>query len=576
MSGSCDEVLINLKGNTACDYIYNNLETCSGQSIINYRLIYFCYMNQNYLIGLPIFGVCFIFYFYIISDTAQEYLTPSLAKMTKFFKFSESLAGVTFLAFGNASPDVISSIVSSGTGIHGVYLSLSGLIGACAILSFFLTPLVVLLSEKDIQLHRETYGKDILFQLLGLFGIFGFFMYGQINWKLALCFPVLYLIYVGISVYQESKRKKEEEEIRKNTQKFEEDFETAKKNAENKGEEIVRKEGKETFVVYTHINPDSFIEDHVNRPIASSTSFRESKIIKTSEKLARTIKSRLWQNMEYFAIEITEYPAEEEEKKRGLFGKLFHCLVVVPWKVIRNISIPPCDEENWSRIRASYFPVPTYLVITIFFESARPNTITKALIFVGIILLGILLSILILFSTKTTRAPKFLIVFTIISFLISLIWIWGWTNLLIDLLQFIGVMLNIPVEFLAIIFLALGNSLPDITTDIAVSKMGLSEMALTGCISAPVFFTLVGFGGAMARGTLNYGPVPFNFTDKQAILPFIGLVITLYSQFVYFICYCINGFKLKRVASYSQLFTYTFFFGIILTFTILLRGKYIR
>jgi sodium/potassium/calcium exchanger 6 len=50
---------------------------------------------------------------YILSSTADEYLSPSLEYITERFQISESFAGVTFLAFGNGAPDVFSSISSA-------------------------------------------------------------------------------------------------------------------------------------------------------------------------------------------------------------------------------------------------------------------------------------------------------------------------------------------------------------------------------------------------------------------------------------------------------------------------------
>jgi len=47
---------------------------------------------------------------YCLATTADEYLSPTLEYMTIKFGLSESIAGVTFLALGNGSPDVFTSI----------------------------------------------------------------------------------------------------------------------------------------------------------------------------------------------------------------------------------------------------------------------------------------------------------------------------------------------------------------------------------------------------------------------------------------------------------------------------------
>jgi len=61
-----------------------------------------------------------------------------------------------------------------------------------------------------------------------------------------------------------------------------------------------------------------------------------------------------------------EDPDEDEEK--GIFGKIFHYIIGLPCTIIRNISIPPSTEENWSRTRATVWPLPVLLVLCVFFE----------------------------------------------------------------------------------------------------------------------------------------------------------------------------------------------------------------
>ena len=54
-----------------------------------------------------------LFSFYVLGHVADEYLTTSLEKIANTFKMSESLAGVTLMAFGAGAPDVFASISAS-------------------------------------------------------------------------------------------------------------------------------------------------------------------------------------------------------------------------------------------------------------------------------------------------------------------------------------------------------------------------------------------------------------------------------------------------------------------------------
>ncbi len=63
-----------------------------------------------------------------------------------------------------------------------------------------------------------------------------------------------------------------------------------------------------------------------------------------------------------------ESPSEEEEEAKSFLGKLFHYLIALPCNIVRNLSIPPSGEDNWSRARASIFPLPAMLMICMFME----------------------------------------------------------------------------------------------------------------------------------------------------------------------------------------------------------------
>eukprot|EP00831_Metopus_contortus_P069626 TRINITY_DN6269_c0_g1_i14.p1 TRINITY_DN6269_c0_g1~~TRINITY_DN6269_c0_g1_i14.p1 ORF type:complete len:204 (-),score=25.27 TRINITY_DN6269_c0_g1_i14:51-662(-) len=127
-------------------------------------------------------------------------------------------------------------------------------------------------------------------------------------------------------------------------------------------------------------------------------------------------------------------------------------------------------------------------------------------------------------------------------------------------------------EFLALTFLAFGNSMPDIATGIAISKMGLSEMALTGAISEPLFSMLVGLGVSMLKASIaRGGSIEFSFiAHRQAILPLVGLIISLIAHISFFIFNCYRRFHLRKIPAVIMLIFYSFFFGIIVTLTAIL------
>jgi sodium/potassium/calcium exchanger 6 len=92
---------------------------------------YYCsFIDGNIFMMLPIILLGLFIPFVLLGSTADNYLTPALEKLSKRFHFSETLAGVTLLAFANGAPDVLSSFSASSGNSQGIYLSLGAVFGA--------------------------------------------------------------------------------------------------------------------------------------------------------------------------------------------------------------------------------------------------------------------------------------------------------------------------------------------------------------------------------------------------------------------------------------------------------------
>lgn len=104
---------------------------------------------------------------YMLASTADQYLSPSLEALNSKFGLSESLSGVTLLAFGNGAPDVFSAIAAARSGkenvsTESILLSISALLGS----SIFISSVVMLMStrvadKQTIQLTPKFFTRDI-------------------------------------------------------------------------------------------------------------------------------------------------------------------------------------------------------------------------------------------------------------------------------------------------------------------------------------------------------------------------------------------------------------------------------
>lgn len=125
------------------------------------------------------------------------------------------------------------------------------------------------------------------------------------------------------------------------------------------------------------------------------------------------------------------------------------------------------------------------------------------------------------------------IIYTILSFGMSILWMQFSCNVILDLIQLYGLMSPVPDEFLALTIIAWGNSLGDMSADVAMTKRGYGEMAIAATVAGPLFNILIGLGTAQVVSLLRTDDpyeayISFSLYDKEENLNMnMLLVLTL-------------------------------------------------
>jgi Ca2+/Na+ antiporter len=107
--------------------------------------------------------------------------------------------------------------------------------------------------------------------------------------------------------------------------------------------------------------------------------------------------------------------------------------------------------------------------------------------------------VLLYFVTNRDYAPKWSIVFSLFAFIGSILWLEFISNLVVDILGLISVMIGIDSAYLGITFLAWGNSVGDMVANYVVTKRGYAKMAIVGCFAGPFFNFCFGIGLSMIK-----------------------------------------------------------------------------
>lgn len=254
-------------------------------------------------------------------------------------------------------------------------------------------------------------------------------------------------------------------------------------------------------------------------------------------------------------------------REEGCLNSLMK-LISVPLNILRDYTIPCGEEDGWDRNREAVVSMTIVFAFLWLNGSMQPedgedSEFKNMYFLIGLIALfpGAVLGLAIKMCTTVSRPPtSLMIISSLLSFVMSIMWISFTSNFIMDLLQIFGFITRLPEALLALTIIAWGNCLGDMSADVAMTKRGYGEMAITGCIAGPIFNVNIGLGLSMTLSILKSASpfktrVIFSLYDivngnevfnPVAILP-LGLLI---GQVLVLIIILINGIKNNFHISY--------------------------
>jgi sodium/potassium/calcium exchanger 6 len=139
--------------------------------------------------------------FFFMSVLTDRFLQPALRSAYGGMGISERMAGLTFMAFGNGGPDIVTAIVgSSESTSQGSLLPVGTLFGACLIATCLITSLSIDSSPTPLHAPPRSITRDILFYLLASITLLVYGVIGFINVPMSIVFFGYYVGYMGCVV----------------------------------------------------------------------------------------------------------------------------------------------------------------------------------------------------------------------------------------------------------------------------------------------------------------------------------------------------------------------------------------
>ncbi|KAF9115885.1 hypothetical protein BGX27_005951 [Mortierella sp. AM989] len=215
-----------LASDVQCEDVWSHPDRCEfveqhcsdyPAGLINYLHFYFCDLSRVPPLAVFILVIWMVFLFGFVGVAASDFFCPNLNTIAKQLHLSESMTGVTFLAFGNGSPDVFSTFSAIGAGSGS--LAIGELVGAAS----FITSVVVgsMAIIEPFKVSRAPFLRDVSFfagcVLFTLFAVID----GKITFVESLILVAYYIVYVSFVVignwwHQRVKLERELEERARN------------------------------------------------------------------------------------------------------------------------------------------------------------------------------------------------------------------------------------------------------------------------------------------------------------------------------------------------------------------------
>lgn len=549
---------------------------CSDhQDVINFFEFYWCDINGNLPLLLVIYILAIFFIFKYTAIAVDEYVADGISKISDWLGFSESLAAVTLLALANGAGDVITALVASDAE-GGVSYNIGALYGAGLFVCSMVVAICIFKSEETIVYDKMIIYRDIGIYLISTFATAGFALYGYITWWSSCILLFLYVLLVLVVVITEQVEKARAKKNGKNERKksghserndtlltmgdnplgkpLNDDDDDDGVKVEDDGETDVKEEDDDKKRKSRNLK-EAF---KTAARIVGKEKLRESRI-KTGgfEEVVEDVRLAALKNFLHKKLELIKAEKEKPISEKSVLGKINHILDI-PAEYILYLTALPVSEEQYSKLRCLIYSIPGILFTWWIFHPEIDMTFVYYALPVGV-----LLFIIFLVALPKDKPPKWSMFLTIMGVASGLMWTKVLVGILIDMLNTLGVILNLPEAYLGLTILAIGNALPDALTTVALCQQGAGTMAISGGYAGQLFGYLVGFGVSMLKLTLKDGEQKFNLFDfseiQDNLLSLVVIGVAFLVLAITFIYGILNKFRMKRGFAWVILGLYVLF-----------------
>jgi solute carrier family 24 (sodium/potassium/calcium exchanger), member 6 len=177
-----------------CAYIQANCDD-EEAGLLSYLSLYYCRLPNAQPLAFIVIALWLALLFTTIGIAASDFFCINLSTISNIMGMSESMAGVTFLAFGNGSPDVFSTFAAMGS--NSGSLAVGELIGAAGFITAVVAGSMALV--RPFQVAKKSFVRDVGFFIVAVVFMIYFLYDGKVQmWECAamIVYYVFYVIFV--------------------------------------------------------------------------------------------------------------------------------------------------------------------------------------------------------------------------------------------------------------------------------------------------------------------------------------------------------------------------------------------
>ncbi|EFN77460.1 Sodium/potassium/calcium exchanger 6 [Harpegnathos saltator] len=461
---------------------------------------------------------------------------------------SDSIAGVTILAFGNGAPDIFTSLVVS-RGDEAIIM-FTELIGAGVFVTSLIAGSVAII--KPFKVSLKSHMRDVCFYITSICWITFVVRDDMVHLWEAVSFILLYVLFiVAVVIMQMYDAREESLKTRIPSVPDPDVLHTYLANRDTSTIPQIPTRSR-PFGLYANLDV-AVAAERKRRTVRGDS-------VQLGPEINNYVSDRPQGLCREFLYDVNPINREDWEKSSGLVKAVL--IIRAPVMFLLQLFIPVVNptavKKGWSKL-LNCFQLCVTPTMVLFLLNVWHRSIGNVPIVPIFLVAGIVIGIIVFATTHVDRVPKFHNVFAFFGFLAAMLTVYLVAEEIMAVLQCIGYACSISDAMLGITFLAWGNSIGDLISNITIARQGFPRMGYAACFGGPMFNTLVGLG-------LTYGIAAATDLEQQTKIRISNMApgcmaFLLFSLIATIIYLNITGGVVRR--SYGYLL-YSFYFAFLL------------